>query len=157
MSSLFGSPQSKPIFDDLETAGSDSNANSLFADDSGSKAPWELPTPKKPGQGELVKSILPESAVPESYIDAYDTLLDLGQRSGSGISAREVKKLLESTRLSSEEQVRLLKLVGARDAGDVGLGRSEFNVLLALIGLSLEGEEATLDGVDERRKSMTPV
>ena len=33
------------------------------------------------------------------------------------------------------------------------LGRTEFNVLLALIGLAQEHEDITLDGVDERRKS----
>ena len=33
------------------------------------------------------------------------------------------------------------------------LGRAEVNVLLAMIGLAQEGEEVTLDGVDERRRS----
>jgi sorting nexin-8 len=36
------------------------------------------------------------------------------------------------------------------------LGRSEVNVLLAMIGLAQEGDEVTLDGVDERKRSESP-
>lgn len=148
-------PQSKSLFEDSPTHGATSNA-SLFADedyDSG-PSPWALPTPKKAGRGELVKTLLPASAVPESYIDMFDTVLDSGERLGSGISLSGVKKILEDSGLNPAEQTRVLNLVipGGKE-GAVGLGRSEFNVLLALIGLSQEDEEATLDGVDERRKS----
>ena len=61
--------------------------------------------------------------------------------------------MLESSRVNADEQARLIKLVTPTGSEGGGLGRSEFNVLLALIGLSQEGEEATLDSVDERRKS----
>lgn len=148
-------PQSKSLFEDGPTPGAASNASLFTDDDDGSgPSPWALPTPKKAGRSELVKTLLPASAVPESYIDIFDTLLDSGDRLGSGISLTGVKKLLEGSGLDPAEQARVLNLVipgGKEGAG--GLGRSEFNVLLALIGLSQEDEEATLDGVDERRKS----
>ena len=148
-------PQSKSLFEDGPAPGATSNA-SLFADedDGSGPSPWALPTPKKAARSELVKTLLPASAVPESYIDMFDTVLESGDRLGSGISLTGVKKILEDSGLSPAEQARVLNLVipgGKEGAG--GLGRSEFNVLLALIGLSQEDEEATLDGVDERRKS----
>ena len=146
-------PQSKSLFDDEPTPGSTANA-SLFADDAdnGNGSPWGLPTPKKAARGDLIKNLLPASDVPESYIDTFDTILDSGDRSGSGVSLEGVKKLLASSKISESEQERLLKLVTPNGIAN-GLSRSEFNVLLALLALSQEGEEATLDGVDERRKS----
>ena len=147
-------PTSRSLFDDESAPGAVSNA-SLFADESNitNASPWGLPTPKKAARGDLVKSLLPASDVPESYIDAFDAVLDSGERSGSGISLNAAKKILESSRLEPSDQTRLLNLVAPRHTEKTSLGRSEFNVLLALIGLSKEHEEATLDGVDERRKS----
>lgn len=148
-------PQSKSLFEDEATPGATSNA-SLFADedDGGGPSPWALPTPKKAGRSNLVKTLLPASAVPESYVDMFDTVLESGDRLGPGISLTGVKKILEDSGLDPAEQARVLALVipGGKEGAE-GLGRSEFNVLLALIGLSQENEEATLDGVDERRKS----
>lgn len=84
----------------------------------------------------------------------FDTVLESGDRLGPGISLTGVKKILEDSGLDPAEQARVLALVipGGKEGAE-GLGRTEFNVLLALIGLSQENEEATLDGVDERRNS----
>ena len=165
--SLFGSSpdessqtaraQSKSLFDDEPTPGTTANA-SLFADDTNASdtSPWGMPTPKKAARTELVKNLLPATDVPESYIDAYDTVLDSGDRTGSGISVNAATKILQSTKLSATEQTRLLQFVAPPGTTNVELGRSEFYVLLALIGLSQENDEATLDGVDERRKSNAP-
>lgn len=160
--SLFGSspddssqpaPQSKSLFDDELTPGTTSNV-SLFADDvnAGGGSPWGMPASNKAARSDLVKSLLPASDVPESYIDAFDTILDSSDRAGTGISIEGARKLLESSKIGSSEQTRILQLVAPAGTG-AELGRSEFNVLLALIGLVQENEEATLDGVDERRKS----
>ena len=147
-------PQSKSLFDDESVPTNVSNS-SLFADEGNGNttSPWGLPTPKKAGRRELVKSLLPASDVPESYVDAFDTVLDSKERSGTGVSLSAAKGILGSSRLSSAEQARILDLVVSDSIESTGLGRSEFNVLLALIGLSQEDEEATLDGVDERKKS----
>ena len=146
-------PQSKSLFDDEQVPVSTAN-QSLFADntDDDKNSPWGLPTSKKPARGDLIRTLLPADEVPESYIDAFDTILDSRHRSGSGISLEGVKAVLASSGVGSGEQEGILKLVTS-SGNESELGRNEFNVLLALIGLGQEGEEVTLDSVDERRKS----
>lgn len=99
--------------------------------------------------------LLPASEVPETYINAYDTVLNAGERSSEGVSVATAKKMLESTELSEQEQSTILNMVvpGGEELPN-GLGRGEFNVLFALIGLAHEGEDLTFDTIDERRKSM---
>jgi sorting nexin-8 len=155
--SLFGdedvpsrAKQSSALFDD-EAKPVGTTGNSLFADELDSNAsPWGLPTPKKAGRGSLVKSLLEASDVPESYINAFDAVLDAGDGAGNGISIAGAQKLLTSSGVSGDVQSRILDIVG-RDSAS--LGRSEFNVLFALIGLAQEGEDVTLDSVDERKNS----
>ena len=146
--------EQKSLFND-ETAPAPRSHSSLFDDNAdGGDSPWSMPTPKKGGRGDLVKTLLPASAVPESYIDAYDVLLESEYKDPSGvISLVGVKQLLESTRLESTEQRRILELVTGGQGRAGGLGRNEINVLIALIGLGQEREELSLDGVDERRGS----
>ena len=113
-----------------------------------------MPTPKKNARQNLVKTLLPASDVPESYVDAYDAILNANEKTGAGIALSSVQKVVQTSNLSEQEQVKILHFVvpGGQETAN-GVGRSEFNVLLALIGLSQEGEEITLDGVDERRQS----
>ena len=58
--------------------------------------------------------------------------------------------------MTAADQAKILNLVlpGGQETSSDGLGRNEFNVLLALIGLAQEGEDITFDAVDERRNSM---
>jgi sorting nexin-8 len=130
-------------------------ASSLFADDA-SASPWSMPTPKKNARQNLVKNLLPATDVPESYVDAYDIVLNANERTGVGIGLAGIKRVLQSSNLSEQEQSKILNLVipGGQEAAN-GVGRSEFNVVLALIGLGQEGDDITLDGVDERRRSET--
>jgi sorting nexin-8 len=158
--SLFGdedvpsrAKQSSSLFDD-EAKPAGKTGNSLFADEIDSNdSPWGLPTPKKAGRGSLVKSLLPASSVPDLYIDAFDAILDAGDRAGNGISMEGAKKLLAESRVSRDAQAKILEIVGQPGQESVGLGRNEFNVLFALIGLAQEGDDVTLDSVDERKKS----
>ena len=141
----------KSLFDD-ETPGATSTS-SLFADES--RSPWTMPTPKKAAKQECVKNLLPATDVPETYVDAYDIVLESKGGIGTGVGLTDIRNILESSRLRPADQAQILNLVvpgGTETAG--GIGRSEFNVLLALIGLGQEGEDITLDGVDERRPSM---
>lgn len=144
----------KSLFDETQRPGATSSA-SLFDDNAdGSPSPWSFPTPKKPGRSDLVKTLLPASDVPESYIDAYDVLLESGYKVASGsVSLSGAKLVFKGSGLAEAEQARILSLVTGGEEFQGGLSRSEFNVLVALTGLSQEDEEATLDGVDERRKS----
>lgn len=147
------SEQKASLFDDEQTPGAKSNAG-LFDDEGTSgDSPWSMPTPKKGGRGDLVKTLLPPSDVPESYIDAFDVVgISKHKAEGGKIDTGGARNILESSSLDAGEQDRILKLItGGQEAA--GIGRNEFNVLLALIGLSQEGDEATLDSVDERRRS----
>lgn len=113
-----------------------------------------MPTPKRTARQNLVKNLLPATDVPESYVDAYDVVLNANERTGVGIGLAGIKDVLQSSSLSDQEQNKILNFVvpGGQESAN-GIGRSEFNVLLALIGLGQEGEDLTLDSVDERRRS----
>jgi len=147
---------SKSLFGD-DSVPAPTTASSLFADDAADTSPWSMPTPKKAARRELVKNLLPATDVPETYIDSYDTVLDSKDRVGAGVGLTGVKNVLASSGLSAADQAKILNFVvpGGQESAS-GVGRSEFNVLLALIGLGQEGDEITLDGVDERRRSTMP-
>lgn len=140
--SLFGDEPAQPTL-----------TSSLFADDGG-ESPWTMPTPKRNARQNLVKHLLPATDVPDTYVDAYDIVLHASERTGVGISLTAIRSIVQSTNLSEQEQHKILNFVipGGQESAN-GVGRSEFNVLLALIGLGQEGEDITLDGVDERRRS----
>ena len=151
-------PKASPLDDESNPVRTTST--SLFADDvgDGRNSPWAFPTPKKnSARGSLVKQLL-ATDVPESYVDAYDDLLQSGARAGNGVSLDAAKELLVSSGLSEGERAKVLGTVlpGGADGGQESLERGEFNVLLALVGLAQEGEDITLDGVDERRRSQFP-
>jgi sorting nexin-8 len=145
--------QSSSLFDD-DPKPADRSGNSLFADDSlGDDSPWSFPTPKKAARGSLVKSLLPASDVPDSYIDAYDALLEQDGGAGNNVPYSVVQKLLGESGLPDEAQAKIVDIVSQPGQESAGLGRNEFNVLFALIGLAQEGEDITLDSVDERKRS----
>lgn len=132
------------------------SGSSLFADDAGDDSPWSNNTiPKRAARRDLVKTLLPATDVPESYIDAYDLILNSGPRVGAGVGLTGVREILASSGLNATDQARILNLVvPGEQENENGLERNEFNVLLALVGLAQEGEDITLDSVDERRNSM---
>jgi sorting nexin-8 len=137
-------------------AGAGFGSSSLFADDDGLSSPWSNNTGKRTSKQQLVKTLLPDSDVPEGYIDAYDLVLSVGERAGTGIGLTSVRELLSGSDITATDQAKILNLVLSGDTGrSNGLGRGEFSVLLALIGLAQEGEDLTFDTVDDRRKSTT--
>jgi sorting nexin-8 len=127
------------------------STSSLFNDDDNNASPWSMPTPKKAARQNLLKSLLPATEVPESYVDAYDTTLE-HESNRSGISFPTVDKIIRSSNLSTSDTERILGLIAPGGNRSEAFQRNEFNVLLALIGLAQEGEEISLDGVDERRR-----
>jgi sorting nexin-8 len=160
--SLFGTSPEEPaapvatsksrlsLFDD-EPSPAPGSKSSLFADDDNGPG-WGLPTPKKAPRGEVIKNLLPASDVPDSYIDLFDSVVNAGDGEGGKISPSGVSRVLSAGKLGADEQARIVNVIAP--SGEVGsLGRNEFNVLLALIGLAQETEDITLDGVDERRRS----
>lgn len=143
------------LFDDDEATATPSQPNSLFNDDdmgSGARSPWDMPTPRKQQtRADLLKSLLPASDVPDSYIDTFDVVVREDGSAGSNVSSRGVARTLAAAKLAADQQARINNIIMA-GGEDVSLGRNEFNVLLALIGLAQEGENVSLDGVDERRR-----
>ncbi|KAF4977955.1 hypothetical protein FZEAL_5603 [Fusarium zealandicum] len=131
------------------------SSNSLFADDddSGHGSPWDMPTPRKQqSRAELIRNLLPAGDVPDSYIETFDTVVREDGSNGR-VTSGGIAKLFATARLGADAQARVMSLV-APNGGDVTLERSEFNVLLALMGLAQEGEVVSLDGVDERRRHL---
>ncbi|KAF4632827.1 hypothetical protein G7Y89_g5299 [Cudoniella acicularis] len=160
--SLFGSSPDEPapiestsrsrgsLFDD-EPSSASASKSSLFADDDATGA-WGMPTPKKAVKGELIKSLLEGSDIPDSYIDAFDSVLK-ADGIGGKINADGIAKVLSASKLDTDAQSRIMTLIST-SGKPTNLSRDEFNVLLALIGLAQEQEDITLDGVDERRRNL---
>lgn len=153
------------LFADDNTGGG-ANSSSLFADDDNtSTSPWTTTTAttkpnKRASRQQLLKTLLPEMDVPESYIGAYNRVLNAGDRVGAGVGLTSVREILAGSGLSATEQEKILNLVvsgsgevDGDEGSNIGIGRGEFFVLLALVGLAEEGEELTFDAVDDRRKS----
>jgi len=153
-----GAPKSRPeqkssLFDDDQAPAAKANGGLFDNDTANGDSPWDMPTPKKASKGDLLKTLLPASAVPESYIDAFDTLGASEYKSDGGkVSIGGLRRVLEGSRVSTDEQKHILDLVTGGEESS-GIGRNEFNVLMALVGLTQENEEASLDSVDERRSS----
>lgn len=147
------SGNSQSLFEDERAAAVNS---SIFDDgDGNAPSPWEMPTPKKSAKGNPIKTLLPATDVPESYIDAFDVLLESGYGAGAAsVTIAGARKLLEGSGVGANEQSRIIDMVNGGQELASGLGRSEFNVLLALVGLVQEHDKASLDGVDERRRSI---
>ena len=163
--SLFGTPpkesnvdiassrqQSKSLFED-EARSTTAQNGSLFADANGNDSPWSIPTPKKAGRSELIRDLIAPKDAPESYIDAFDVILEKGESSNGKISSTDLNELLKSSGISENEQSALMHIVSPGGTPTEGVDRNTFNVLMALVGLAQEGDDVTLDGVDERKKS----
>ena len=133
------------------------SSSGLFAndaDDADDSSPWAMPTPRKQqSRADVVRNLLPTGDVPDSYIETFDTVV---RQDGSGgrVTAAGVSSVFATARLEPEAQTRIMSLLGSEQEGsEITLGRGEFNVFLALVGLAQEKETISLDGVDERRRS----
>jgi sorting nexin-8 len=158
--SLFGEDTDVPVarpksslFDDEppSTSRKPAASSSIFADSAveDDQSPWGFtPSRKNAGRGDLVKSLLADAEVPEPYIDTFDSLQDAGS-----VNSTAAKQLLADSGITAADQDKIWTIVSSGNQ-DIQLGRSEFSVLLALIGLAKEGEELSLDAVDERRKKL---
>lgn len=156
--SLFGDSDEPPsrvakssLFDEpAQSKGSTSMFGDVPAEtDAGS--PWDF-TPRKnnsrKGHGNVVKALLADVSVPDLYIDTWD---DVAKGQGN-ISADEARDFLKRAAVGTTEG-KIWSIV-SNNGESTTIGRGEFNVLLALIGLAQEGEELSLDAVDERKKSL---
>lgn len=149
-------PRAGGLFDD-EPSQRTNSSNSLFADDDDaehdSSSPWGMPTPRKQqSRADLIRGLLAGAHVPDSYIETFDIFAREDGIAGGRLGAGAVAKVFAAARLGADTQARVMALMAPDGANDLALGRDEFNVLLALVGLAQEGEVVSLDGVDERRR-----
>ncbi|KAK5167788.1 Sorting nexin mvp1 [Saxophila tyrrhenica] len=163
--SLFGTSPEAPsrpkysLFDDDNNTTSNGNgkpktaSTSMFgdssADDFDAASPWSF-TPKKSsgGRGSLVKNLLADADVPDFYVDTFDEL-----QSGGSVSADAARGVLRDAAVGEGKEREIWDVVTGRQQVE-SFGRGEVNVLLALLGLAQEGEELSLDAVDERRRNL---
>ncbi|WPG99164.1 Sorting nexin mvp1 [Acrodontium crateriforme] len=153
--SLFGDDIDTPaarakssLFDDDQPTAKTSS--SMFGDSTAddNDSPWGFTPKKNTGRGNLVRSLLADADVPDLYIDTWDAW-----QLGGSVNASQCRQLLKNSKIRAADQDRIWTIVSS--GGQVSaLGRSELNVLLALIGLAQEGEELSLDAVDERRRKL---
>lgn len=138
--------RSRTLFDDDNDA---QRSSSLFDDDDGASSPWDTPTPRRRSRADTLRNLLRPSDVPASYIEAFNKVLEDDDGGSLGkIGPAGVRRVFVAGRVSAERRDEILGILGV---GDGEVGRNEFNVLLALVGLVQEGERVSLDAVDERR------
>ncbi|CAK7266447.1 Sorting nexin mvp1 [Sporothrix epigloea] len=146
------------LFDAEDDIAEDSKENDQG--ENGPSSPWDMPSPrKKMTRIELLRSLLPASDVPESYLDAFNAAVSADVTgNGKTVSSGGVTRVLAAAKLDADSQASVMNAIlpgGCADSSEaLSLGCNEFNVLLALIGLAQEGELVSLDGVDERRRNL---
>lgn len=140
------------LFDDddsMTASQTQSASNSLFQDDG---SPWDMPAPRRQkSRADLLRGLLPAADAPDSYIETFDAVVR-EEGSGGKVSFSGLSRVLAAARLDADAQAHIAGIV-APAGSETALGRNEFNVLLALVGLAQEGETVSLDSVDERRRS----
>ncbi|PWW79404.1 hypothetical protein C7212DRAFT_275497 [Tuber magnatum] len=155
--SLFGdSPPGRSrssLFADEEF---ESAPGSLF-DDSGAGA-WNsagLPTARRGAPADISKTLLTKenANIPERYDFLYESFLDQYRSpNGAGVTLAGVKQALKEADADGcgiEDKILSILVKGGKQS----IGREEFYLLLALVGLEQQGEEVTIDGVDDLRRT----
>ncbi|KAI0390400.1 hypothetical protein F5Y17DRAFT_444786 [Xylariaceae sp. FL0594] len=140
--------------DDDNNSVTRSTSDTLFNDDDEDRSPWDMPTPRKQQtRAELLRGLLANAQVPDSYIEAFDDAIAQEGPGSRAVGSAGITKVMAAARLDADQQVRIMNII-APSGGHVSLGRNEFNVLLALVALAQEGETLSLDSVDERRRDL---
>lgn len=126
---------------------------SLFADSG--PDPWAagIPVLRRGADNDIVKNLLTvdNASLPEEYVDYFDSLLAQYGNPDDMISAEGVGRILEEGGVDQNARERIWGVImkGAKE----NINRDEVNVLLAMVGLAQEGDEISIDGVDDRRRS----
>ncbi|KAI0880794.1 uncharacterized protein GGS22DRAFT_182097 [Annulohypoxylon maeteangense] len=161
---LYTARSRNSLFDDDDGPMTRSTSDTLFNDDefggSRSASPWDIPTPRKQqSRADLIRKLLDGVEVPDSYVEAYDkaaredALMDDNHSHDQKITSSGITNTLAAAKLGADDQAQIMGIIAPSGKLDP-IGRKEFNVLLALIGLAQEGESISLDGVDERRRNL---
>jgi sorting nexin-8 len=146
--------------DDDEPASAAATAGGSTAIASSPLSSWTpVPSAKRASMrgAALLRSLVPAGQAPDVYADMYDRIAAESKSTGGGgggVDAAAVRDVLLQSGVDDEAAAVIRKTVMPDESRE--LGRGEVNVLLAMIGLAQEGEEVTLDGVDERKRSESP-
>lgn len=114
------------LFEDAQK--SRSSHDSLFEDEAPS--PWDIPARKQKNRAELLRNLLPTTDVPDAYNDFFDGIL---RDDGAGLNtilAGGVARTLAASKLSADDQAKIMAIIAPEGSGDIALSQSEFNVLL---------------------------
>lgn len=156
--------------------GGPNTSRGLF-DDVGDGDIWALPVPRSRsvgpgtsvpggvslnggGRKDVVKVLLNDgnANVPPVYGEVYEKVMTEypAPGFGGGVSSMGVRRVIEEAGLDEDVGTgrRIREAVmGVGGMADSGVGRGEFSVLMAMVGLAQEGEDVSIDGVDDRRRS----
>ena len=146
--SLFGdeTPPARALF---SPTFSDTNSPSLF-DDEDATANWNN-SPSRGRNQDVTSTLLTQqnAKIPPAYESIYNTLMETFG-GGAEVPARQAAEMvLDDAEVRGDKRDRIWgAVVGQKEV----LGREEVWCLLALTGLAeMEGEEVTIDAVDDRR------
>ncbi|KAL5598705.1 hypothetical protein BROUX41_003382 [Berkeleyomyces rouxiae] len=123
--------------------------------------------PRTKSRAEVIRSLLPSAvnahtaSLPAAYEELWQQALRTeAQRSGSGageeitmLGERAVDDVLDDAMVEGAQKATIRDLV-VPDGGDALVGRGEFNVLLALVGLAQAGKTPSLEAVDWQRDAL---
>ncbi|KAG5987103.1 hypothetical protein E4U54_005137 [Claviceps lovelessii] len=139
--------------DDLHKASSSSLFDDGHAAQDSASSPWDMPAPRsRRSRRDMVRSLLPTSDVPDSYIEVFDAM-NRDEGGHGRIRAGAISKLFANAGLDGASQTHIMALLAPGvESDDVSLEQDEVNVLLAMVALGQEGEVVSLDAVDERRR-----
>jgi sorting nexin-8 len=99
-----------------------------------------------------IGTLLDGADIPDAYVDTFEAYANNGL-----VSMSAFQELMRAAQLSDSNAERILSLVLPGDSSTAGLSRAKLNVALALIALSQQGEELSLDAVDDMRHKKLPV
>ncbi|CCG81644.1 Sorting nexin Mvp1 [Taphrina deformans PYCC 5710] len=146
--SLFGdeevpSQKASALFGDASPERSQERG--LFGDDGD---PW-MPSPKK--RKDLARILSSEDA-PEIYVDIFEDYAI-----SSVLPLTGLRRLMEDAALKKHDKELIVSILVPTDSTQAGLNRGEGNLAIFLIALAQQGEEISLDAVDDRKSRAYPI
>lgn len=127
-------------------------SSSLFENDAHSDDPWSFSAPRTSRRVGLDQLLTESNAkIPEYYFSVFEVLLQqYPSRSRDAVSPDAIEKVLTEAELGNNSRDIVWNILGEKkDAWN----RSEIWALLCMVGLISEGEEVSMDSIDDRRRS----
>ena len=120
-----------------------SGASGLFGDDAD---PW-LPSPRKKVE---VGNMLDGADIPDLYIDLFESAARANR-----LPITALNRMMAQARLSQDQQDSITSLLNLQHNSNLSRGLA--NVAFLLIALAQQGEELSMDAIDDRKRGRLPV